>query len=296
MATGALAVGFTKAGKIEDGAAEDYSKWIGEGLHGDMHYLERHLPLRNHTDSVLPGAKTVVSLAFGYKPEEWRSDNLPYVSFYAYGDDYHIVLKEILNPVVENLKKEYGGKWRICIDSAPIAERYWAMKSGIGKRGLNGNIIIENYGPFCFLVQILTTLEITPDIPSHKSCGDCGLCIDVCPSKSIKGNGMIDAKKCINYLTIEKKEEFTEEEARLLNSDNGYLFGCDRCLRICPHNNPANNSLIKEFSLSDEIRNLTPERILSIEEKEFKQIFSRSPLLYAGYKRLRRNALILKNK
>lgn len=299
LTTGAIAVGFTKAGEIDLKTHEEYVNWIREGRHGKMAYLERHIPLRFHTDNLLQGANSVISLAYGYVPPEWRSPELPYIAAYAYGQDYHVAIRNILKPVVKDFEKKYGGKWRICIDSAPMAERYWAVKSGIGKRGINGSVTVKDKGSLCFLTQILTTLEFPPDNQSDDSfnaCGGCGLCVARCPGKAILGDGTIDARRCINYLTIEKKGEFTKEEKEILNSGSRHLYGCDICLRVCPHNRQLNPTATTEFFLNDEIRHLTAEDILKMTELEFQTIFSTSPLLYASYPKLLRNAATIQKK
>lgn len=296
LEAGASAVGFAKAGEIDPEVHKKYEKWIGEGNHGDMSYLERHTPLRQHPENVLKGAKTVISIAFSYSPEVWRPEDNPSVATYAYGEDYHLVLREILQPIVKNFQADYGGRWRICIDSAPIAERYWAMKSGIGKIGVNGSVIVKGCGSLCFLTEILTTLEIMPDEESKEKCNDCRLCVTQCPANAIKGDGSIDARKCINYLTIEKKGEFTKEEKKIITSGKGFIFGCDKCLRICPHNSNSQPTIFSQFSPTKGIESLTPEKILAMEENDFQILYNRSPLLYAGFEKLRRNAKTIINK
>ena len=296
LAAGAIAVGFAKAGEIDQKVHEDFINWIREGCHGEMGYLERHIPLRQHTDNVLSGAKTVISLAFDYTPQEWRKGSLPYISSYAYGEDYHMLLRERLKPVVKEFKNIYGGDWRVCIDSAPMAERYWALKSGIGKRGINGAVIVKNSGALNFLVEVLTTLDLEPDPSSEEVCKRCEACVNICPVKALRGDGTMDARRCINYLTIEKRGYFTAQESELINSDSGYLYGCDRCLRACPHNKDFMHTNCAQNIFSNKIKDIMPEDILSLEEEEFKERFKKSPLLYAGYERLRRNALAIKNK
>lgn len=293
-ATGAIAVGFAKAGSVDDAADSFFSDWIAAGNHAEMNYLERHLPLRRHTDSVLPGAKSVISLAFSYKPSKWRPHSLPMVAAYAYGEDYHNKIREILQPAVEELKSRYEGKWRICIDSAPVAERFWALKSGIGKLGLNGSVIVDGGGSLCFLSEILTDLTIEPDKASEEKCMQCGKCIKACPTKALKADGFIDSHQCINYLTIEKKGEFSPEEEKLVALDNGNLFGCDRCLRVCPHNKMDNEDNHSIFTPLKAIENLTPDTILALDAASFKKGFRNSPLLYAGFDKLTRNARTLK--
>ena len=234
---GAVNVGFAQAGEVDAEFHELYKKWIGEGNHGDMSYLERHIPLRRHTDSVLPGAETVISLAFSYVPKEWRPLDIPMIAAYAYGEDYHKSLRKILKPVVKGFREKYGGNWRICIDSAPIAERFWAMKSGIGKLGLNSCIIVEGCGSLCFLTEILTTHALKPDMPSVDRCDNCGRCAEICPAHAIGHEGNFHATRCINYLMIEKRTPLSTQETQLLEAPPGHILGCDRCLRICPHNN-----------------------------------------------------------
>lgn len=293
--SGAIAVGFAKAGEISEEAYKIHENWIGEGCNGEMHYLQRHLSLKQNTDNVMKGAQTVISIAFSYNPEKWREANLPYIASYAYGNDYHIVIREKLSPLMKMFKENYGGNWRICIDSAPIAERYWAIKSGVGKRGVNGAVIVDGCGALCFIVEILTTLVFEPDSPNDGFCNKCGRCVQECPSKALRGDGTMDARKCINYLSIEKKGNFSEEEIKLIKSGKGYFFGCDRCLRVCPHNKESYPHHIQKISDS-RILELMPDDILSMDEKEFKRIFNRSPLLYAGYEKLIRNANAIKDK
>ena len=296
LETGACAVGFAVAGEIDSNIHESFIEWIGKGWHGEMQYLERHITLRQNTDNVLPGAATVISVAYDYTPDGWMSPLLPCISSYAYGEDYHKVLRKILKPVVKKFEDKFGGKWRICIDSAPVAERYWALKSGIGKRGLNGSVIVENCGALCYLVEILTSHKIIPDQASLTVCSSCGECMKVCPSGALKGDGTMDSRLCINYLTIEKGSDFSEKEKNLLSSGSGFLFGCDRCLRVCPHNKPPKPSHPFWNQPIENLHHLTAEKILSMDSCEFKKTFKDSPLLYAGYDRLRRNALAIKTK
>lgn len=284
MKSGAVAVGFAKAGPVDAEVTSSFEKWIEEGCNGEMEYLRRHIPLRKTSESVLPGAKTVVCMAFDYTPKEWIIG----ISAYAYGEDYHNQIRERLKGTLSDFKAEFGGKWRLCIDSAPISERYWAMRSGIGRRGLNGALILEGCGPFCFLAELLTTIEITPDSPSIQWCEKCGNCIRSCPGGALKGDGTMDARKCINYLTIEKKEEFTPEEKELLRKGGGSFFGCDRCFTVCPH-----RTLEGKEEILPEIKNLTPDVIPEMDETTFIKEFKRTPLHYAGYNRLLRNALAL---
>lgn len=290
FSAGAVAVGFARAGNIEDSVHNKYEAWIRKGYNGEMKYLERHIPLRRHTDHVLQKAKTVISLAFDYTPREWRSKNLPVIAAYAYGDDYHSLLREKLKPILLQFKNQFGGEWRICIDSAPVAERFWAMKSGIGIRGKNGSVIIKGYGSFCFLAEILTTIDLEADKPSTALCKGCGLCVESCPGKAIIGDGCIDSRRCINYLTIEKKGEFNNEELEIVNREEGHLFGCDRCLKVCPYNHSHESETKVFFPIRAEIASLNSDNIIGMDKERFGKLFKNSPLLYSGYDRLLRNA------
>lgn len=292
LKSGALAVGFSKAGALPEEVDSQYASWIEEGFNGEMGYIARHRQLRAHTDNVLRGAETVISIAFSYVPEEFMPESGASVAAYAYGEDYHNVLRKILAPVVDEFKKEYGGDWRICIDSAPVAERYWAMKSGVGKRGLNGCVIVEGAGPMNFLVEVLTTLALAPDETSEGWCSKCGKCLKVCPTGALRGNGTMDARLCINYLTIEKKGEFTQEEKVILNG-NATLLGCDRCLRVCGEGKPDSKNTFPEFRLSNSIRFISGEELERMDAKEFKEKFGSSPLGYSGLERLLRNYKLL---
>ena len=290
MDSGALAVGFATAGEVDPDCRDSFKAWVRGGNHAGMAYLERHVNLRSHTDNVLPDAKTVISLAYSYVPKTKRDARSSMIAPYAYGDDYHLVLREILKPRVEELREKYGGKWRICIDSAPVAERYWALKSGIGIKGLNGNVIVKGAGSFCYLAEVLTTLEIEADAESAQVCEGCGKCVAACPGKALKADGLIDANLCINYLTIEKKGDFASAEGELTGKVGNSLYGCDLCMKVCPHNRCQKETNIKSFLLRDEIRTLTPEEVMTMDEETFKRRFSRSPLLYAGYEKLKRNS------
>lgn len=293
---GASAVGFAKAGKVDTLVNSEYSEWVRDGYAGEMQYLDRHISLRNDTDNVLQNARTVISLAFNYHPKEWRADSLPVVACYAYGEDYHRVIRDLIKKAISELKNTYGGKWRLCVDSAPLSERYWAVKSGIGIRGENGSVIVDGCGTYAFLAELLTTIEISPDNGELRKCDGCGVCMKACPAQALLGNGKIDATRCINYLSIEKRGEFNAREEELLRKGKGYLYGCDTCLRVCPHNRDIPTTQIEAFSLIDEIKKITPEEILGLSEEEFNKKYRRSPLSYAGHKRLLRNARILKSK
>lgn len=294
--SGAVAVAFARAGEIDSEDFLRYSKWIEGGNHATMEYLNRNSSLRQHTDKVLAGAKTVISLAFSYVPNIWRDLAKPGVAVYAYGEDYHKVVNKKLRPIVTELKEEFGGEWRVCVDSAPVAERYWAIKSGLGSLTKSGNIWVEGAGTMCFLVEILTTIPIETDLPTDPDvniCEDCQVCIDNCPGNTLFQNPIMNASRCVSFLTIEKKGDFNSDEIKSLKSGiykKGFLFGCDLCVRLCRLNRNLNPTAVKEFLPREDILNITGKDVLKMEENEFYSKFRGSPIKRAKMEGLKRNA------
>lgn len=292
LEAGAVSAGFAEAGPVEAVVTEQCKLWTSEGLHGGMDYLLRHIPLKANPEAVLPGVRTIISVAFSYYPAVWRDSGLPYIAAYAYGDDYHDVVRQRLTPVVEKFRDEYGGDWRICADSAPLAERYWAMKAGIGRLGRNGCVIIDGTGSFVFLAEILTTLPFPPDKESVRECIGCGKCISECPGRAIREDGTIDSRRCISYLTIEHRGNWDERGERVMETHTGRntLYGCDRCLRVCPHNENAEPTALKEFRLRESYSLLTPDYCRQMTQEEFSRIFRHSAIKRTKLDGLRRNA------
>ncbi len=289
--TGAVAVGFAAAVPIDSAVAADYDNWITSGCNAGMDYLARHAPLRRDPTNVLEGAKTVISTAFSYNPSVRRSAHLPVIATYAYGDDYHDVLRRRLSPAITTLREALGGEWRICTDTAPLPERYWAMRAGIGRLGLNGSIIIDGYGSRIFLAEILTTVEIIPDVPSTRRCMECGVCLKTCPGKAIGRNCHIDARRCLSYLTIEHKGDFPSD-ADVVHTPSGRhtLYGCDICIEVCPHNRNIPPTAIPEFALRPDIATLTAEQAVVMTQSQFSELFRGSAIKRARLVGLQRNA------
>ena len=239
-AAGAIAFGVAKAGETDPALDGQFARWLDSGGHASMQWLERHRTLRTDPANVLPGVKSVVSIAFPYFRRERRPASLPRISMYAYGADYHDVIRKKLKPLRREFEALTGARTRVCVDSAPIPERYWALKAGIGRRGDNGTVIIDGYGSFFFLCELLTDLPLPPDEPSTLECSHCGRCRKSCPGNAIRPDGTLACRRCLSFLTIERNpDEPLPDESRIaLESEEGRatLFGCDICQLVCPHN------------------------------------------------------------
>ena len=235
--TGAVAVGFAEAGPVDPDVAAQFSRWLSGGMHAGMEWLVRHEELRKDPRNLLPGTQTVICAAYPYFQPRRRAPGLPQISMYAYGKDYHEVIRKRLRPVCRRMEEATGCATRICVDSAPIPERYWALRAGIGLLGDNGTVIIDGYGSFVFLCEILTTLRLPPDPPSRHRCSHCGRCRDACPGHAILPDATLCSTRCMSYLTIEHDDELPQTTARS-------LYGCDICQTVCPHNSVADPTLI----------------------------------------------------
>lgn len=286
LQTGAAAVGFARAETLPTQESLFHAQWIGEGKHAGMDWLCRHLNLKRDPSNVLPGVSTIISLAYSYTPERWRDPSLPMVACYAYGSDYHDVLRKRLRGACRTLGDTYGGRWRICVDSAPVAERFWALRAGIGVRGLNGSVIVPGAGSLCFLAEILTTLPLCPDTPSTDMCSQCGACSRACPTGALLPDGTVDSRRCLSYLTIEHRGPFDTLPEGI--PPQGVLFGCDICQRVCPHNLHGQPTPLQELAPGRAI-DILPSEIDGMDEEEFATLFGHSPLKRAGLDNLRRN-------
>lgn len=278
-AIGAQAVGFARAGSVGPSAAAGYRRWIAGRHHAGMAYMERHAGLRDDPRLLLDGASTVIVAAFNYYPGQHH----PEIADYALGRDYHDELRERLSAVAARIAADFGGDTRVCVDSAPMRERYWAMRAGVGFLGRNGLLIVPGVGSYCFLGEILWTEPVDPDEPMAHGCAGCGRCVSACPGGAIMPDGTVDARRCLSYLTIEHRGPLPE------GTDlHGRLYGCDICQRVCPHNAAVRPSSI--FEPSPAILSLTREKILGMTPEAFAEIFRGSPMKRAKLAGLQRNA------
>ena len=280
---GACAVGFSAACEVEEYESAGFRRFLSEGRHADMSYLERNASLRNDPRTLLEGARTVISLAFSYWPGSAAAQASP-VALYALGRDYHKALRSALKPVCRAIEAGYGCQTRICVDSAPIAERYWAYRAGLGVKGLNGCLIIPGKGSYVVLAEVLTTLAVEADRAIAGDCGRCGSCMRACPTGALSESGL-DARKCLSYLTIEHKGMWPKDIAA-----GESLFGCDRCQKTCPHNRHPEKARLQDFLPRGEVLSLTAGLCLELSDSDYSELTRGSALARAGASGLRRNA------
>lgn len=272
---------------VEELYMDKFDKWIAEGKHADMAYLAEHRSLRGDPRTLSPEARSMIVCAVSYYPTEVQSSEAPQISKYAYGRDYHKVLKKVLTSFAEGLTEVFGEHiYRVCIDTAPISERYWAQRAGIGYVGKNQNIIIPKVGSYVFLGEILTSLDLTPSQPLRRSCGNCTRCIDACPTRALSLDGL-DARRCLSYLTIEHRGEIPEG---LHTSLGTRIYGCDTCQDVCPYNRtPVQTRL---FPASSKIIRLSDDDIRDFTEDVYASLFFGSAVTRAKYEGMKRNISI----
>lgn len=284
---GFFAVGINKADFLEDEAPK-LENWLNQNYHGQMAYMANHFDKRLDPRLLVDGATTVISLIYNYYPTQPQNQQSRLkVSKYAYGDDYHTVIKdklfELLNWINEEIG-EVGG--RAFVDSAPILERAWAAKSGLGWIGKNGNLINKGSGSFYFLSELIIDLELEPDKTiATNHCGTCTACIDACPTQAIESPTIVNGSKCISYFTIELKEEFIKQTPTWDN----WIFGCDVCQDVCPWNRFAKPTLEKKFNPNQAITNFSTHDWIELTDEVFKKIFKKSPIMRTKYNGLKRN-------
>lgn len=268
-----------------------YRKWIEDSMHGEMQYMAKTESIRLHNiDAVLPGTKSVIVFVASYyqkdESEQFpKSSEIGKIARYAWGRDYHFVFREKLSEIVNLLQAMYPEEqFRACSDSAPILERYFAQKSGAGFIGKNTMLISWMAGSFTLLSEILTTLDIAEDNEITGTCGNCTRCIDACPTSALEPY-KLDAKKCISYLTIEKKSELTEAE---ISSTGEWIFGCDICQEVCPYNKAPKLGIMAQITGENRVTGsfLLDKLLEPVSNKDFSKAFPESPILRPGKNRL----------
>jgi epoxyqueuosine reductase len=285
--------GVSKAGFLEE-EAPLLEKWLLQNRHGRMAYMQNHFDKRLDPRKLVPGAKSVISLLYNYYTDAGLDNTAPRISKYAFGDDYHFIIKEKLAELVYFIQTKTGPfDGRIFVDSAPVLERAWAQRSGLGWIGKNTNLINKQHGSFFFLAEIISDLEAEADAPIEDYCGTCTRCIDACPTEAIIQPYVVDGSKCISYFTIELKEEIPENFRSKMDD---WVFGCDVCQDVCPWNRFSKITREAKFFPSDALSNLEKEEWFEMTEEIFNRLFKESPVQRTGYKGMKRNLNFIRSK
>lgn len=283
--------GFSKAGFLEDEAPR-LEKWLHSNSNGKMHYMENHFDKRLNPTLLVDGSKSVISLLLNYYPEKQQNENSPKISKYAYGEDYHLVIKEKLNLLLQWINHEIGEvKGRVFVDSAPVMDKVWAKKSGLGWIGKNTNLIHPKEGSFFFIAELITDLEFSDDGPIKDYCGTCTKCIDACPTDALAVPYQIDAKKCISYLTIELRDAIIPNEFK--NKMESWVFGCDICQDVCPWNRFSKPHSEERFNPLLSLLNHSQKDWEELSNHDFNEMFSKSAIKRNSYQGFMRNIRFL---
>ncbi|HVZ26432.1 MAG TPA: tRNA epoxyqueuosine(34) reductase QueG [Sediminibacterium sp.] len=286
--------GIAKAVPLDDDARR-LESWLKAGMHGKMQYMERYFDLRIDPRKLVPGAKSVITLLQNYFPEQQQDAGIPKIAKYAFGEDYHQVIRTKLNQLIDQLSATIGEiHGRGFVDSAPVLERSWALRSGAGWIGKNGNLINRQMGSFHFIATLITDLELIYDDPfAGDYCGTCRRCIDACPTEAIHENKIVDGSRCISYFTIELKDALIPEAWK--NRFDNWLFGCDTCQDVCPWNRFSQPHVEPAFQPIPAILHLTTKEWEEMSEESFRKIFAQSPLKRSKYSGIRRNLHFIQN-
>ncbi|WP_339695425.1 tRNA epoxyqueuosine(34) reductase QueG [uncultured Marixanthomonas sp.] len=289
---GFLSCGISKAEFLEEEAPR-LETWLNQNMHGEMGYMENYFDKRLDPTKLVPDSKSVISLLLNYYPSEEQNENSYKISKYAYGRDYHFVIKDKLKQLLSHIQDEIGDvHGRAFVDSAPVLDKAWAAKSGLGWIGKHSNLLTKQTGSFYFIAELIVDLDLEYDTPVTDHCGSCTACIDACPTQAIVDPYVVDGSKCISYLTIELKNEIPTEFS---NKMEDWMFGCDICQDVCPWNRfskPHNEPL---FNPHPELLENTKKDWEEITKEVFNEIFRKSAVKRTKYEGLKRNIQYLKN-
>ena len=288
MRLGFMSCGIAKADFLEEEAPR-LENWLKANHHGEMGYMENHFDKRLDPRILVDGAKSIVSLTLNYYTDKKQTDtSAPKISKYAYGTDYHSVIKDKLQELMAFIRDHIGEvDGRCFVDSAPVMDKAWAQKAGLGWRGKNSNLISKQAGSFFFLAELIIDLELEYDSPFPTDhCGSCTRCIDACPTDAIVAPYTVDGSRCISYLTIELKNEIpTEFKGKMDN----WMFGCDICQDVCPWNRFATPHQEENFIPKEDLLGLSKNELIDMTDEVFKRVFKNSPVKRTKYSGLKRN-------
>ena len=283
---GFISCGISKSAFLENEIGR-FESWLKNNYHGKMSYMERNFDKRMDTRKLVDGSKSVISLLFNYYPSKEINNNCFKISKYAYGKDYHFIIKDKLKTLLSSMRNEIGEiDGRVFVDSAPIMEKAWAKKSGLGWIGKNTNLISKKTGSFFFIAEIIVDLELEYDNEVTDHCGSCNACLDACPTDALYEPYKIDASKCISYFTIELKEQFPND---LKKDFNDWIFGCDICQDVCPWNKFSRPNEEPLLSPLKEINQYSKKDWLELTDEVFKVVFKGSPIERTKFNGLKRN-------
>ena len=292
----ALDLGFSYCGMSQAGFLEQdaprLEAWLQNNMHGEMQYMENHFDKRLDPRLLVDGAKTVVSLLLNYYPLQQQNPNAYKISKYAYGEDYHFVIKDKLKDLLHFINDEIGEvNGRVFVDSAPVLDKAWAAKSGLGWIGKHSNLLTQQVGSFYFIAELIIDLDLEYDMPTTDHCGTCTACIDACPTQAIIDSHVVDGSKCISYFTIELKENIPSEFKGKMDD---WMFGCDVCQDVCPWNRFSKSHNEPLFNPHPELLSMTKKDWEDITEDVFKKVFKDSAVKRTKFSGLKRNINFLK--
>ncbi|WJJ96775.1 tRNA epoxyqueuosine(34) reductase QueG [Algibacter luteus] len=289
---GFLSCGVSKAEFLE-AEAPRLEKWLNNQMHGEMHYMENHFDKRLDPTKLVEGSKSVISLLLNYYPSEEQNKNSFKISKYAYGTDYHFVIKDKLKSLLHVIQDEIGDvHGRAFVDSAPVLDKAWAAKSGLGWIGKHSNLLTQQVGSFYFIAELIIDLELEYDTVTTDHCGSCTACIDACPTEAITEPFVVDGSKCISYFTIELKENIpTEFKGKM----DDWMFGCDVCQDVCPWNRFSKSHKEPLFNPHPELLSMSKKEWEEITEETFQKVFKNSAVKRTKFSGLKRNINFLKD-
>lgn len=278
--------GISQATFLEDEAPR-LENWLKNNMHGEMKYMENHFDKRLDPRLLVPGAKSVVSLLLNYFPSEQQNQDSYKISKYAYGEDYHFVIKDKLKDLLRFINDEIGEvDGRVFVDSAPVLDKAWAAKSGLGWVGKNNNLIRKTEGSFFFVAELIIDLELMYDTATTNHCGSCTACIDACPTQAIESPYIVNGSKCISYLTIELKDAIPDEFSGKLDD---WMYGCDVCQDVCPWNRFAKPNVEPLFKPKPTLIDYDKQQWNDLTNELFNEIFKKSPVKRTKFSGLMRN-------
>ena len=296
LSLGFSAVGIAPSGCVDKEYSERYERWIAAGHHATMNYMEAHADLRANPSLLLDGCQSVVCVALSYFPQQPIPSDRYQLAYYAYGHDYHDVMRRKLSLLAEHIAATVPANCnlmtRSCVDTAPLMERYWAVRAGLGWVGRNHTLILPRQGSFFFLGELLINqaVDIYDQPLADGHCGECHRCIDACPGHALGTDGSFDCRRCLSYLTIENRQTFTPSETDLIRKSTPYyIYGCDRCQLACPHNHHPQPNTTPEFQPSARLLSMTNDDWHHLTREQYQELFRHSAVKRAKYEGLLRN-------